>query len=187
MTQQEFLSFIDFVGRLRTTYRHCWSVDGRRESVAEHSHRLAFMPMLLKDVFPDINLDKVTKMCLIHDLGEGITGDIPAFMKTDKQESDEMDLLSQLITSLPKNISAELHELFDEMNALETKEAKLYKALDNLEALISHNESDLSTWLPVEYLDMLTYGEDKVAWSDWLIELRKQINDITREKIANEN
>ncbi len=187
MTQKEFLMIIDFVGKLRSTYRHCWNVDGRRESVAEHSYRLAFMPMLLKDEFPDVDLDRVTKMCLIHDLGEGITGDIPAFIKTDKQESDEMDLLSQMISSLPDSISKEFRELFDEMNALETKEAKLYKALDNLEALIAHNESDLSTWLSVEFHDMLTYGEDKVAWNDWLIELRKQINNITKEKIANVN
>ncbi len=183
MTQTEFLDFITFVGKLRSTYRHCWNDDGRRESVAEHCHRLSLMPMLLKDEFPDLDLYKVTKMCLIHDLGEGITGDIPAFMKSDEDESEEMDLLAKIFRSLPKNICDELLSLHNEMNALETKESKLYKALDNLEALISHNESDLSTWLPVEYDDMLTYGADKVAWNDWLIELRRQINDETREKI----
>ncbi len=183
MTQQEFLIFIKLVGKLRTTYRHCWSPDGRQESVAEHCYRLAFMPLLLKDEFSDVNLNKVMKMCLIHDLGEAVTGDIPAFMKTDDQEADEMSLLFDLFDTLPDTVAEEFKTLHIEMNALVTKEAKLYKALDNLEALMSHNESELSTWLPVEYHDMLTYGEDKVAWNEWLVKLREAINKETIEKI----
>ena len=44
------------------------------------------------------------------------------------------------------------------MEALETLEAKIYKALDKLEALIQHNEADLSTWIPLEYDLQITYG-----------------------------
>ena len=39
-----------------------------------------------------------------------------------------------------------------------TDEAKVYKSLDKLEALISHNESDITTWLPLEYSLQLSYG-----------------------------
>lgn len=53
----------------------------------------------------------------------------------------------------------EMRALYDEMSVLETQEAKIYKALDKLEAVISHNESDISTWEDHEYDLQLTYGE----------------------------
>ena len=56
-----------------------------------------------------------------------------------------------LLTMLPGKTGEEAKVLFTEMNALKTEEAKVYKALDKLEAVIAHNESDISTWLPLEY------------------------------------
>ena len=70
------------------------------------------------------------------------------------------------------------------MNAQETPEAKLYKALDKLEAVIQHNESDISTWLPLEYDLQLTYGAENVRFSPYLQKLKAQIDCRTREKIA---
>ena len=67
-----------------------------------------------------------------------------------------------------------------------TDEARLYKALDNLEAVIQHNESDISTWLPLEYDLQLTYGADKVGFSPYLQSLKADIDDWTRRKIAEE-
>lgn len=89
-------------------------------------------------------MDKVTRMCLIHDLGECFTGDIPAFDKTAQDESTEEALLYQWVASLPSPCREEMRTLYDEMAALETQEAQIYKALDKLEAVISHNESDIS-------------------------------------------
>ena len=78
-------------------------------------------------------------------------------------------------------------DLLQEMEALETREAKLYKALDKLEALISHNESDIRTWLPPEYDLQLTYGQKNMQFSEYLKELRAAIDDWTGEKIAAES
>ena len=75
-------------------------------------------------------------------------------------------------------------QLLSEMNALETREAKIYKALDKLEAVIQHNESDLSTWLPLEYDLQLQYGEENVQFSPYLQALKQQINACTKQKIA---
>jgi putative hydrolase of HD superfamily len=72
------------------------------------------------------------------------------------------------------------------MDAQETKEAKLYKSLDKLEALIQHNESPLDTWSDNEYELNKTYAFDTVAFSDWLTELRKVILDETIDKIQQE-
>ena len=72
------------------------------------------------------------------------------------------------------------------MNAQETAEAKVYKALDKLEALIQHNESPLSTWSENEYELNKTYAFDTVSFSDWLTELRKAILEDTVAKIEKE-
>ena len=69
---------------------------------------------------------------------------------------------------------------------METDEARLYKALDNLEAVIQHNESDISTWLPLEYDLQLTYGADKVGFSPYLQKLKAKLDDWTRQKIMRE-
>lgn len=74
--------------------------------------------------------------------------------------------------------------LYAEMDALQTTEARIYKALDNLEALIQHNESDLSSWLPLEYDLQMTYGNDKVAFSPYLTALREQVRQDSKDKIA---
>ena len=76
--------------------------------------------------------------------------------------------------------------LLTEMNAMETQEAKIYKALDKMEAVIQHNESDISTWLPLEYDLQMTYGEENVQFSPYMQQLKAEVNDWTREKIARE-
>ena len=62
--------------------------------------------------------------------------------------------------SLPKEYADEMMELYEEMDKRETVEAKVYKAIDSLEALIQHNISDLSTWIPREYELNKTYADD---------------------------
>lgn len=84
-------------------------------------------------------------MCLIHDLGECFTGDIPTFIKTDSDREVEDSLLIRWVKTLPEELSGEIASLYKEMDAQETKEAKLYKSLDKLEALIQHNESPIDT------------------------------------------
>lgn len=141
------------------------------------------MALLLRREFPDVDIDRVVDMCLIHDLGECFTGDIPTFIKTDSDRSVEDSLLDQWVSSLPEEVSAELKSLYAEMEAQETKESKIYKALDKLEALIQHNESPLSTWSENEYELNKTYAFNTVEFSDWLTELRKVILQDTIDKI----
>ena len=186
MNAREYLEILHVAERLKDTPRHCTTTKGRTESVAEHSWRMSLMASLLRHEFPDLDMDKVVNMCLIHDLGECFTGDIPAFVKTDADRAAEDALLDQWVNSLPDELSADIAALYDEMNAQETAEAKVYKTLDKLEALIQHNESPLSTWSENEYELNKTYAFDTVSFSDWLTELRKAILEDTVAKIEKE-
>lgn len=186
MNAKEFLNILHTAERLKDTPRHCTTSRRRTESVAEHSWRISLMAMLLRHEFPDADIDRVVDMCLIHDLGECFTGDIPTFRKTDNDRSREDELLSSWLSSLPDEISAGLAALFDEMNAQKTTEAKIFKALDKLEALIQHNESPLDTWSENEYELNKVYAFDAVGFSDWLTQLRKEILNETMSKLSTE-
>lgn len=144
------------------------------------------MAFFLKDEFPEADMDKVIKMCLIHDLGEAFTGDIPTFNKTQTDEDAEEKLLYNWVESLPEPFAREMTALYEEMSARQTVEAKIYKAIDGLEAVIQHNESDISTWIPLEYELNQSYGNDKVAFSSYLCELRQVIREDTIHKIETE-
>ena len=184
MRPSELLAALHTAEKLKDTTRHCYTSGGRHESVAEHSWRIALMAFFLRDEFPEADMDKVTRMCLIHDLGECFTGDIPSFLKSGGDEERERSALETWVASLPAPYSAELKTLYAEMDALETDEARLYKARDKLEAVIQHNESDIATWLPREYELNLTYADENVAFSDYLKRLREEVRRETRDKIA---
>lgn len=185
MTPHELLTLLHTAEKLKDTTRHCDTSGGRRESVAEHSWRLTLMVFFLRSEFPHLDMDKVMRMCLVHDLGECFTGDIPSFLKTDSDTAREDALLSRWVSTLTAPYNTELAALYAEMDALDTEEAKLYKALDKLEAVIQHNEAALSTWLPREYDLNLTYANENVAFSPYLTALRAAIRQETEEKIAN--
>lgn len=186
MEAREFLEILHVAERLKDTPRHCTTSQGRTESVAEHSWRISLMAFLLGSEFPDLDMDRVTRMCLIHDLGECFTGDIPTFLKTDADRETEESLLDRWVHSLPELLAREMSALYREMDAQQTGEAKLYKALDKLEALIQHNESPLDTWSENEFELNKRYAFDAVAFSDWLTALRNEILADTLEKIQRE-
>ena len=132
MEPEKLLSALHLAEKLKDVRRHCTTSQGRPESVAEHSWRIALMAFFLRDEFPEADMDKVIRMCLIHDLGECFTGDIPVFRKTAADEARENALLDEWVASLPAPYAGDMRALYAEMNALQTTEAKIYKALDKL-------------------------------------------------------
>ncbi len=184
MDIRTYLNFLEVAEKLKCNTRHSYTSSGRPESVAEHSWRLALMAYLVKDEFPEVNIDRVIQMCLFHDMGEAVTGDIPCFEKTDGDEAVEEDAVAGLVRLLPQPYRQETAQLFAEMGELRTAEARLYKALDKLEALIQHNEADLSTWIPLEYDLQMTYGTKECDFAEYLKRLRDVVREDSREKIA---
>ena len=183
MTPAELIDTLTVAEKLKCATRHCYTSSGRHESVAEHSWRISLMAMLLTNEFPHADMNKVIRMCLIHDLGEAFTGDIPTFDKTSADTANEDAILAQWVATLPDGPRQEFSTLLTEMNAMESEEAKIYKALDKLEAVIQHNESDISTWLPLEYDLQLRYGAENVKFSPYLQCLKDEVDNWTRRKI----
>lgn len=184
MDIKTYMDFLHIIENLKCSTRHSWTSSGRHESVAEHSFRLALMAFLAKDEFPGADMDKVIKMCLIHDLGEAVTGDIPSFYKTKDDEKTEDKAVDELTARLPEPIRSEFCALFNELKELKTTEARITKAFDKMEAVIQHNEADISTWLPLEYELNLTYGEKETSYFEFTKALKKEANRITLEKIS---
>ena len=185
MEPRELLDILKVAERLKDATRHCYTSGGRHESVAEHCWMMTLMAFLMKEHFPEVDMDKVIRMCIIHDLGEAFTGDIPVFNKTAADEENEESLLQAWVRSLPKEKGEEMQALYAEMEARETPEAKIYKAIDGLEAVIQHNFSDISTWLPNEYTLNQTYAQERVGFSAFLTELREEMRKDTLAKIEN--
>ena len=170
MTTDEYLGIIRCIAGLKERTRHAWTRDGRQESVAEHSWRLALMAYFL-----------------LHDIGEVFTGDIPTFEKTDADRAREHALRDDWINALPPPYAEELQELFREMDARETEEARLVRALDRMEAVLTHNEGDPCTWLPLEYDLQRTYGVPEAAFSDILADIRAAVTREVDALIAAQN
>ncbi len=187
MKTEEFLRIMDTAEKLKNHTRHSWTSSGRHESVAEHSWRLALMAYFVRDEYPDLDMGRVILMCLFHDMGEAFTGDIPAFEKTGEHERAEAEAVEDWLSGLPSFYREELGALFSEMEERQTPEARLYKALDKLEALIQHNEADISTWLPLEHELQMTYGVLEAGWSRYTRRLRERVRKDSQEKLKRDD
>lgn len=187
MQPRALLEQITAAGRLKDTMRHSFTAGGRQESVAEHSWRLALMALLLSEDYPALDMQKLLSMCLLHDIGEAFTGDIPAFEKTSVHAADERRAVDRWLDTLPEGLRRNFAGLFDEMETLGSPEARLWKALDKLEALIQHNEADIATWLPLEYELQMTYGSSECAFDTDIKNLRDLVREDSRKKIEEKN
>lgn len=183
MEARKLIDTLILAEKLKDTMRHCYTTNGRRESVAEHCWLASLMAYFMKDEFPNVDMDKVIRMILIHDLGECFTGDVPVFNKTEAHEEKERELLYNWVKTLPEDFSKEIMELYEEMEKLETVEARIFKAIDGMEAVLQHNISDISTWLPNEYELNQIYAMDRVGFSEYLKEVREELRKDTVKKI----
>lgn len=185
MNNRDFFEFMAIAENLKNNTRHSVTSQGRPESVAEHSWRVSLMALLLEDEIGNADFNKIIRMCILHDLGEAITGDIPSFLKTAADSAHEDEVVFALIDTLPAPQRNSIRALFAEMLALESREAKIYKALDKLEAVIQHNEAPLESWLPLEYALNQTYGMAEAESADpVLLRLRQAAVADTQAKIA---
>ena len=186
MDHDTLLTFLGVAEKLKCNTRHSWTSSGRHESVAEHVYRLLVFAWLVRDEFPELDMNRVMELALFHDMGEAVTGDIPAFEKTGEDEKTEEEAQEEIARLLPRPRQEEMRDIFREVCEKKTPEARLVNAMDKLEALIQHNEADLSTWLPLEYELQLTYGEKETRDIPWMAALRERVNQDLVKKMRTE-
>jgi putative hydrolase of HD superfamily len=176
------LAFLRAAERLKTVTRSGWTSTGKAESVAEHTWRLCLMAMVLYGRAEDIDLARLLKMCLIHDLGEAIGGDVPAPAQvagSPKAGQERADLLS-LVEPLPAAGRREILELWDEYEAASSPEAKLAKGLDKLETILQHTQGRNPD--DFDYAFNLDYGQRYTAADPVLAALRSRLDAVTARR-----
>jgi 5'-deoxynucleotidase YfbR-like HD superfamily hydrolase len=144
------LEFLRAAERLKTTHRSAHTSNGKRESVAEHSWRVCLMALVLLPEIPGLDAARVLKICIVHDLGEALHGDIPAPEQARRLAADpestksaqERDDLVALVQPLPAAQRSEITALWDEYEAVLTPEARVAKAVDKLETILQHTQGD---------------------------------------------
>ena len=194
MLPSELAGVLDFLlasERLKVTRRSAYTSDGKQESVAEHTWRLCLMALVLSPEFPHIDFARLVKICLVHDLGEAVGGDIPApeqarrraaGVATGKGDDERRDLMT-LLDPLPAGLKAEIASLWDEYEAAESPEAKLAKGLDKLETILQHTQGTNPPGF--DYRFNLAYGRDHTA-DQPLIAAVRAILDAETERLAGE-
>lgn len=178
------LDFIREAERLKDVVRNSYTSQGRRESTAEHTWRLCLTAMVFQDELGDLDFLKVLKICILHDLGEAINGDIPATAQVnvpDKGSRERVDLL-QLMSSLPPEIRAEFLALWDEYETASSPEGRAVKALDKIETLIQHNQGRNAP--DFDYAFNLTYGRKHTDGRDLFRQIRDAVDEETRKRMS---
>ena len=166
------LAFLREAERLKSVHRTAWTTGGHPESVAAHTWRLCLMVIVLAPEFDGIDVAKLLKMCVVHDLGEALGGDIPAIAQdpaNPKTDAERRDLLT-LLAPLPEQRQAEIVALWDEYEAAQSAEARIAKALDKLETIMQHNQG--ANPHEFDYAFNLEYGARYTAGHPLIVRIR---------------
>ena len=178
------VEFIQAAEKLKDTLRSGLTSKGRPESVAEHSWRLCLMVILFGRELTGYDLCRLLKLCVVHDLGEAISGDVPANRQGDdphRAERERSDLLA-LCAPLPEDLRADMIALWDEYSAGETPEAILAKGFDKLETLLQHVAGPSAA--QIDYAFNLTYGLEQTGKHPLLTQLRALVDEETRAQLS---
>ncbi len=176
------LAFLRRAEALKSTPRSGWTVSGERESVAAHTWRLCLMAMVLAPQLPGVDHARVLRMLVVHDLGEALSGDIPApdqVGAASKSDAERADLVS-LVASLPVLQRDEILGLWDEYESAHTPEARAAKALDKLETILQHTQG--ANPPDFDYAFNLDYGVQHTRAVPELAALRSLLDRETRRR-----
>lgn len=188
----KILKLLNLAEKLKFELRHSWLSNGRQESVAEHSWRLALMVVLLAPHLGEpVDMEKSLKMALIHDLVEAEAGDVPVFECLDANVKQtkvlrEQQAIQNIKELLDNSVGQELYDLWYEFEEKQSLESKFVTALDKLEVYIQHNEADLDTWLYKEKLMVFQprWKEDHCEFNETLKLLCKMVKQACVTKLS---
>ncbi|MDD5291328.1 MAG: HD domain-containing protein [Patescibacteria group bacterium] len=146
---KQILNFLHQAGELKKAYRFSENLCKEKfgDSSADHSWRLALMGFVIaEEIKANLDILKVLKIALVHDLPEAITGDIDfrliAAGKITKEEKNKLEAraMKKFKKLLPPKIGQEIYNLWLEYETGKTREAKFIKTLDKIESILFFNE-----------------------------------------------
>ncbi len=144
------IEFIITIDEMKNVLRRNLVADGsRRENDAEHSWHLAIMAMVLEEYSADkVDIAKVMKIALVHDLVEVYAGDTFAYDAKGNEDKLDREIMAaeKLFGMLKGGQGDEIRALWDEFEAKETAESKYANAIDRLQPLILNYLTDGHTW-----------------------------------------
>lgn len=148
-------AFLTEVDRLKTVLRASRLCDGsRRENSAEHSWHVALYAMVLVgEAGPGVNIDRVIRMILLHDLVEIDTGDVPihaaggAAHDSPETIAAETRAAERLFGLLPPDLATEFRALWDEFEAAQSPDAVFAKSLDRVQPVLQNLADNGGTWV----------------------------------------
>ena len=177
------IGFLQSASALKDTLRTGRTASGRRESTADHSWRLSLLAMLLADSLKGVDLSRLLQLCLVHDLAEAITGDVPAPSQAagDGRKERERDALRRLCAPLPEDLRRRIEDLCAEYDDGSSPEALMAKGLDKIETMLQH----LAGANPpgFDYGFNLTYGRSITDRHPVLRQLRSSLDSKMRLRI----
>ncbi len=179
----KYMDFIKAAEGLKSVTRTAWTSEGRRESTAEHSWRLALMAAVFLEEFSQLDKYKVILMALIHDMGEIYTGDISAnfvFSSKEKEEAERRDI-QEVFRMLPDRHRDFYISLWEEYESGVTPEARFVKAFDKGETILQHIQGKNPEGF--DYKFNLSYGKKYFQGDEKLEEIREFLDEETKEKI----
>lgn len=145
--QMEFSVTVD---KMKTVLRRSLIADGtRRENDAEHSWHLAILAMLLEEYSAEkVNIERVLKITIVHDLVEVYAGDTFAYDEKGYEDKAERETKAaeKLFGALDSQQGKEFRTLWDEFEAKETPEARYANAVDRIQPLVQNYMTDGHTW-----------------------------------------
>ncbi|MFI3283760.1 MAG: HD domain-containing protein [Erysipelotrichaceae bacterium] len=146
------LNFLTEVDKMKNIYRQTLLVDkSRRETDAEHSWHFALMALTLFEYceIENVDIDRVIKMALVHDLVEIYAGDTFAYDEegNKSKKAREIEAAEKLFALLPKNQADEYKRLWEEFDSMDTPDSMYASAIDRLQPFLNNYHTDGHTWL----------------------------------------
>ncbi|MBQ3044471.1 MAG: HD domain-containing protein [Clostridia bacterium] len=144
------IKFVMVIDEMKNIFRRNLIIDGsRRENDAEHSWHLAMLAMILEEYSAEkIDLERVLKIALVHDLIEVYAGDTFAYDEKGYEDKEEREkqAADKLFGMLDSTQGAEIRALWDEFEAMETAESRYANAIDRIQPLILNYMTNGHTW-----------------------------------------
>ncbi len=146
---EEILNFIIEIEKLKGIQRKTKPVGIERyENSAEHSWHVCLSALMLKDFANEpVDIERVIKMLLIHDLGEIDADDTIIYAsETNELKGEEADGIKRILSILPDGMEDEFMELWYEFEAGATADARFAKAIDRVPPLLHNLHGDGHSW-----------------------------------------